>query len=286
MAALASYIENDAFNMTKDVYNLVGTAGTVPDALLKFTQAQAKLNQYLAPTDQRSLQINSNTQATMVSALSGLFHESTQIAKQYREGMIGRVAGMDWYVNDRVYTHTTGTDHTTVTINDGSIADGDSTLTTAGGALTVGTVVTFGLAGTPVRAVHPETKVAYSHQQQFVVTTVTDANNYTFSPAFILTGPRQNINVLPVTGDAVTCVGAASTSYAQDLAYHKDAFAIAFADLVMPQGVDFASRKVYDGISMRIVRQYDINNDLFPCRIDVLYGYKTLRASQAVRITN
>jgi hypothetical protein len=66
--------------------------------------------------------------------------------------------------------------------------------------------------------------------------------------------------------------------------YHKDAFSFATADLVMPQGVDFASRQVLDGISMRIVRQYDINNDLFPCRLDVLYGYKAIRPQLACRI--
>jgi hypothetical protein len=59
------------------------------------------------------------------------------------------------------------------------------------------------------------------------------------------------------------------------LLYHKEAFAFATADLVMPKGVDFAAREVMDGISMRIVRQYDINSDKFPCRLDVLYGYKT-----------
>jgi hypothetical protein len=54
----------------------------------------------------------------------------------------------------------------------------------------------------------------------------------------------------------------------------------------MPKGVDFSAREVLDGISMRIVRQYDISNDTFPCRIDVLYGYKTIRPQFAVRQHN
>jgi hypothetical protein len=37
----------------------------------------------------------------------------------------------------------------------------------------------------------------------------------------------------------------------------------------------WGARQVMDGISMRIARQYDITNDKVPCRIDVLYGYKT-----------
>jgi hypothetical protein len=52
----------------------------------------------------------------------------------------------------------------------------------------------------------------------------------------------------------------------------------------MPKGVDFSAREVYDGLSVRVVRQYDINNDKFPCRLDMLYGYKTIRAQLAARI--
>jgi hypothetical protein len=52
----------------------------------------------------------------------------------------------------------------------------------------------------------------------------------------------------------------------------------------MPKGVDFAHREVYDGISLRVVRNYDIVNDKFPCRIDVLFGYKTVRPAWACRV--
>ena len=90
----------------------------------------------------------------------------------------------------------------------------------------------------------------------------------------------------PTNGGAVTIAGTASTNYGQSLLYHEEAFAFATADLVMPQGVDFSAREVYDGISIRIVRMYDINNDKFPCRLDVLYGYKTIRPQLACRLAN
>jgi hypothetical protein len=92
------------------------------------------------------------------------------------------------------------------------------------------------------------------------------------------------INAFPQDGAAVTFIGAASTQYAQNLIYHKDAITFATADLLMPQGVDMASRQVHNGVSMRIVRQYDINNDRMPCRIDVLYGYSTIRPQMGVRM--
>lgn len=281
VAVLASDIEADALQtMTKDVYNLVGTAGTTPNALLTIGQARAKLNQYLAPKDnRRCIQMDSVAMVTMVDAVKGLFQDSKEIAKQYREGMMGRTSGFDWYENERVYTHTNGTDHTTVTVND-TVASGDSVITTAGANVTVGTVFTIA----DVKAVHPETKDVYSHLQQFVITAV-NGNDWTVSPAFISTGAKQNINALPANSAAITLVGSASAALPQHLAYHHDAFAFATADLEMPEGVHFAAREQFEGISIRIVRAYDINNDNFPCRLDVLYGYKTLRPELACRIT-
>jgi hypothetical protein len=84
----------------------------------------------------------------------------------------------------------------------------------------------------------------------------------------------------------VTSAGTASTATQTGLAFQEGAFAFATADLLLPKGVDFAAREVMDGISMRIVRDYDITNDKFPCRLDVLYGYKTLRPQLACRFHN
>jgi hypothetical protein len=92
------------------------------------------------------------------------------------------------------------------------------------------------------------------------------------------------MSALPATDAVVTFVGTASTTYAQNLVYHKDAITFATADLLLPQGVDMAARAVHNGISMSVVRQYDINNDRLPCRIDVLYGFSTIRPQMACRI--
>lgn len=264
---------------TKAVYNHSGTPGTLP-TFLQIAQAKAKLNQNLAPKDdRRHIQMESVDMAGVVNELKGLFHDSSEVAKQYRDGLVGRAVGLNWTENERVWTLETGSDHTTVTINDGSLANGDTTMTTAGGNVTVGTIFTIA----DVKAVHPETKVAYAHDQQFVVTAV-DGNDWTFSPAFITTGAKQNIDHLPSTSDVITIVGSASSSYPNHLVYHEEAFAFATADLEMPKGVDFAAREEMDGISVRVVRQYDINNDMFPCRLDILHGFTALRPQMACRV--
>lgn len=285
ISVLASTVENDALqDMTKDVYNLVGTAGTTPATMTVFGDARAKLNQYLAPDGgNRSVQLNSPAMSSMVNAYSGLFSDQAAISQQYKEGWISKNSGLTWYEQEKIYTHTNGAD-VAGAINDTPV-EGDSQLTIDAmtAAPAVGSV--FTIAG--VLAVHPETKQAYAHEQQFVVTdTVTPTTTtMSFSPSLQASGADQNIDHLPSDNDVITFVGSASTAYPQHLAYHRDAFAFATADLEMPQGVHFAAREVLDGLSIRCVRAYDINTDNFPCRVDILYGYKTIRPEMAVRIT-
>ena len=281
VAVLVSNIESSMLtSVTDEVYNHVGTPGTLP-TILEIAQAKAKLNQNLAPKDNdRSIQMESVDMAGEVNALKGLFHDSKEISKQYRDGVVGRSMGLNWVENERIATHTVGGD-VAVAINDTTFASGDTTLVidASSAAAVVGDI--FTIAG--VKAVHPETKVVYAHEMQFVVTAAT-TTLLTFSPALISTGASQNINELPSDNDVITFVGTALTAYPNHLVYHKQAFAFATADLEMPQGVHFAAREQYDGLSIRLVRQYDINNDNIPCRLDILHGYKALRPEWACRV--
>jgi hypothetical protein len=138
-------------------------------------------------------------------------------------------------------------------------------------------------------AVNPQTRESTGSLFQFVaLADVTlngsGAGNITVAPIYSAAEALATVDALPGNGKDVTFVGAASGQYAQNMVYHKDAITLATADLLMPQGVDMASRAVHNGISLRIVRQYDINNDKMPCRIDVLYGYSTIRPEMACRI--
>jgi len=283
VSVMVSGIEGDMLAaVTKDIYQTVGVPGTPPTDLIEVGQARAKLNQGLAPKDDnRCIQADSVTMGGMVNGLSGLFQDSQQIKKQYREGMIGRTAGADWYENERTYSHTVGSDVTTVTVNDAAIASGDSAMTIAGGNLNAGDVFTF--AG--VYDVHPETKVAYAHLKQFTVS-ADCTTALTFQPALISTGAKQNVSALPANGAALVFVGTASTAYRQNLMYHKDAFTFVTADLPIMDDAHKCVRREQDGLSMRCWQGSDIRNDDLLLRLDILYGYKTIRPDWACRITN
>ena len=291
MSTLAAAIEADAMSMYKDVYNSVWNGGSAI-TLAKVLEGRTLLQNALAPLSDRTANLNTTDNANFVDALKSLFNDTTGIAKQYREGYMGRTAGFDFVENTMWGKHTRGaaTSAYTTSTQVGTLPISETpvstmTVATGTGAMVAGDVFTIG----NVNSVHPETKVSTGTLQQFVVTAAYagGAGTVSFAPAIVLSGGRQNV-VIPTTSAtaAITFAGTASTAVGLSLLYQKEAFAFATADLVMPGGVDFAAREVMDGISMRVVRQYDINNDKFPTRLDVLYGYKTLRPQLAARLHN
>lgn len=287
VSGLISGIESDYLAYaTKATYNLAGTAGTPPTDLTATGAARAKLNQGLAPKDgRRYVQMDSVTMGGMVNGLKGLFQDSSQIKEQYREGMIGRTGMADWYENERMWTLTNGAD-VAGAVNQSSFSEGLSTLTIDGmtAAPAVGSVFTIA----DVYAVNPETKAAYSHLQQFVVTSSTTPTTtaISFSPAIKSTGAKQNVDALPADNAALTWVGGASTSYVQNLMYHKEAFQFVTADLPIMDDAHKCMRSVHEGLSMRVWMGSDIRNDELLMRIDILYGMAALRPAWASRITS
>jgi len=294
VATLCSGIESDFLAYcTKLTYNTAGTAGTPPTDLVAIGTARAKLNQYLAPKDgNRCVQMDSVTMGGMVNGLKGLFQDSQQIKEQYREGMIGRTGMADFYENERVWTMTNGSDVTGTTDAAAGVTDGGTSLvmntTIAAATQAVGMV--FTIAG--VYACHPETKAAYSSLQQFTI--VTAGTTTTISPATCLTGAKKNIStstgadlaLSDFNSKTLTFVGSASTSYTQNLMYHKEAFQFITADLPLMDDANKCVRRSQDGLSLRVWQASDIRNDELLMRIDILYGMAALRPQWACRITN
>jgi hypothetical protein len=284
MAVLSAAIESDALNMRKDVYNQVGNPAAAP-VFADVLNARKLLNDNLTPDDdRRTALLRTKDNVTLVDALKGLFQDSNAIKSQYKEGMMGRTGGFDFFETTHLSSHSRGAGNTAYLSNGATQTGSVIAVDTGAGAINQGDIVTF--AG--VFSVQPETKVSTGIQQQFVLTAAYagGAGNINISPTIVATGATQNVSNAIADNSAMAIAGTASTDYGQSMAYHEDAFTFATADLVMPKGVDFSAREVFDGISMRIVRQYDINNDKFPCRLDVLYGYKALRPQLACRMAS
>jgi len=281
MSVLAATIEADAMSMYKDVYNQVNNQGAAA-TFAKILQGRKILVDNLAPLASRTANLNTQDNVDLVDALKGLFNDRATIAKQHREGFMGRTAGFDFMENTLWPAHPRSAANGAYLVNGASQTGTTLTVDTGANAPVAGDV--FTIAG--VFRVHPETKQSTGILQQFVVGTGATSTSWPISPAIVISGALQNVSGAPADNAAITIAGTASTNHGISMAYHKSAFAFATADMVMPRGVDFAAREVFDGVSMRIVRQYDINNDKFPCRLDVLYGYKSLRPQLACRLAN
>ena len=290
ISQLAASIDADVANAFRTIGNSVGTPGTTPATSLVLLQAQQKLNENAAVMSPRYATVNPAANAGLVEGMKGLFNPTDTISKQFKNGMMGTgVLGFDEInMSQSIKQFTTGTRGATGNTTSAAVtAEGATSiaLTVASGAtIKAGDVFTVA----DCFAVNPQTRESTGSLFQFValadVTASGTAVTVTVSPIYSANHALATVNSLPGNSKAVTFIGAASTQYAQNLIYHKDAITFATADLLLPQGVDMASRAVHNGISLRVVRQYDINNDRMPCRIDVLYGYSTIRPQMACRL--
>tara|TARA_R100001244_G_scaffold63980_2_gene52998 strand:- start:1374 stop:2561 length:1188 start_codon:yes stop_codon:yes gene_type:complete len=284
MSVLAANMESDALSMYKDVYNFYSGVGSA-NSFANVTQAQKVLTDNLAPYGDRSYLHNPQSVVDMLADTKGLFQDSSSIAKQYKDGELGKIAGFNHFENTLMPTHTTGTAAATTgyLVNGASQTGASLTVDTGSTTFLDGDIIT--IAG--VNRVHPETKADTGVLQQFVVTANSGASatSLAISPSITATLGRQNVSGSPADNAAVSKVGGGNgADWQETLAFSKNAFAFATADLVLPEGVDFAAREVLNGISMRIVKAYTIADDKMPCRIDVLYGYKAIRPQLACRV--
>jgi hypothetical protein len=291
VSQLAASIDADVCNAYNQMFQSVGTPGTTPATSLVLLQGNQKLNEAAAVMSPRYVTVNPAANASLVEGMKGLFNPTSTISRQFKNGMMGEgILGYDEInMSQSIKVHTTGSRTGAISVKGTVSTQGATTITlngTTGNTLAVGDVFTIA----NVFAVNPQTRESTGSLQQFVVTEANTAassefTNVKISPAIYTSSQAlATVNSFPQDTATVTFLGSASTQYPQNLIYHKDAIAFATADLLLPQGVDMASRKVHNGISMRIVRQYDINNDRMPCRIDVLYGYKVIRPQMGVRL--
>jgi hypothetical protein len=242
------------------------------------------------PQDGRVLLLNPAAYWGMAAGLSTLFVRS--VAEPALKGFLAAIANFEIFMDQNVQSQTYGAFAGTGVVN-GAGQTGSQIVTngwTASitGLFNVGDVVTFAA----VNAINPQSRVSTGSLQNFVITAAANSDsggNATLSvyPAITTSGAYQTVSGSPANLARVLTAptGAlASTAYPQNLAFVKDAFGLVTVPLEIPQGVDFAAREMYKNISMCIVRAFDINNYVFPCRIDILWGTSVFYPELACRL--
>lgn len=291
IATIANKIDADGLALYKTVHNSVGTPATPPTALATYLNGKVKMSDAGCPQDEFiSAVVGAQAEANLVDALKGLFAPPGTISEQYEKGKMGKAGGMKFSMDQNINTHTVGAHGGTPLVN-GAAQVGTSLITDGWTASTLvlkaGDV--FTLAG--VNSVNPQSRASTGVLQQFVATadgtsSGTGTLTVSISPAITISGAFQTVSGSPADNAAITVVGAASAVSPQHLIYHRDAFVLGGADLPLPGGVDMAARTSSSklGVSIRIVRAYDIAEDRFPCRLDVLYGWKSVYPELACRV--
>jgi hypothetical protein len=293
MVQLANQIDLDLMGLYKFVPNWVGTAGQVINSFADFAKGPERLDEYAVPQDNRSAVLAPADHWGMLGNQTALYMQD--VAKSaYRNRSLGMIGGVDTYMAQNVPAHLTGADVsgtvnaaiTTSTVTYASVKDAGmtQTITTSSVTLTAGDIITIA----DVNAVNPVTKANLGFAKQFTVISYT-TNSAVIYPAMIWTGPFQNVavtaGVTDLNGKAITAVGDASTTYRQNMVFHKNAFALAMVPMVKPPGAVEVARESYKGTSVRLIPTYDGTNDKSNFRLDVLYGVKAIDPRLAVRLS-
>lgn len=288
VTTLANAVDSYMFDkMYKAVNSSVGvpSATAFPTTLKGFTDAKAKLALNGAPIDDLTAVVDPLVEASLVNGLSGLFQSSEQIKKQYEKGVMGIAAGSTFKMSQNVSKHTAGAVAGAPAVKTTIAAEGVSAIAVDGitgsitGCYKKGDVITID----GVYAVNPQTKQSTGQLMQFVVTADTDsaANEIAslpISPAIYKTGAAQNVTDYPVDGGSIKLFGHA-TNYAnvvapQNMVFHKDAFILGCADIILPKGMAMAARASdpESGLSIALVKGFDITNYREITRLDIIFG--------------
>jgi hypothetical protein len=297
MVQLANQVDVDVMSLYKDVPNWVGTPGQTVNSFADFSVAPTRMDLTSVPLDNRCAVLSPTDYWAMAGSQTSLFVNG--IAQPaYRKGSIGEIGGFDTYQAQNIPTHTVGPLGGTPLVNGASqnvtyasVKDtGQQTLITDGWTAAAAARVVqgdvFTIAG--VYDVNPVTKATLPHLKMFVVKAAASSDGsgnatLTISPPIISSGAFQTVSAAPADNAALTFNGTAATGYAQNLAFHKNAFALAMVPMELPPGAVTPTRKSYKGLSVRVIPYYDGTNDVSNWRLDILYGIKTVDPRLAVR---
>jgi len=263
MEAIAQKIDSDIMGLYADIPYFYGTSGTTPDALDDITGARKILNINKAPMAQRRLVIDSEADAKLNSldALVGVDKSGSALA--LREAILGRVSGLDMYLDQNIPEHAAGT-FVAVASPTATGTAGESTVALTGGAgaetLLAGDILT--ISG-----------------YQYVVTTSTAASGGDIAAAAIYPALKTSPSSTAVTFPDKTAGG-----HTANLGFHRSAFALVTRPLMAPMGGAESTVMNFDGLSVRVTFDYsmDLKSDIVS--FDILYGVKTLYKELAVRL--
>lgn len=305
VVALANYVDSTIFSCYKGITNQVGSPGTTPSNYLTYALAAARLDDHGVPPEDRYLFLNPTAKAYVSDQLKGI--SNPEMAKSIiQKSYSGNLAGFDTYMSQNINVHTCGTaaglgtsamtaagaeEATSLNIDDDSDA---WTLTlTEGDIFTVATV----------NACSPVDGKDLGYLRQFVCSDGTlggvsgdsphldNGTDATIDIPFVLRSsaaaenklPYQTVVDLPADNDDIVIAGTAGGTYPVNMAWHKNAIALAMVP-VEPLPTLKTDVRTQDGYTIRVTIGGDIINYQAYIRFDILFALKVLDPFLGVRI--
>lgn len=300
LVQLANQVDRDVMALYKSIPNHVTIPSGGINSFADFALAAERMDLIGVPADGRKAVLTATDQWAMLGAQTALYMQD--VAKgAFRDASMGRIGGIDTYSSLNAPRHTTGSRTGTDTIGasftgDTWAATKDTNYSTVTISNMSGATVTLAAGDTltiaDVYDVNPVTKETLPHLKMFTVVNAETASGSSIasceiSPAIIVSGAHQTValaaGVTDINTKVVTYQGAASTAYAQNLYFHKNAFGLVMVPMVKPPGAMDVGRRTYKGISVRVIPYYDGTNDVSNWRLDILYGTKAIDPRLAVR---
>ena len=300
---LANIVDLGGCEEYVNIYNEVGTPGTTPATFGVLADAATRMDNEAIPRTDRLAIFSPKAHWSMADGELKAVFQQVIVDTMLRKGFIGNFALMDFFMDQNIQTHTVGA-HSGTPVMNGATAEGATSLAIDGwpnATLVLKAGDIFTIAG--VYGVNPISGQVWEGNElrQFVVTadatsngsgetTVAIAPKIYSSAAGEDSLPYQTIATLPANGAAVTVLGTASTAYPQNLAFHPDCFALTMVPYARPksagQSVMWAQASDPQmGLSITVSTAFDITNYLEVTRLDILYGWDTIRPELGVRIT-
>lgn len=300
MITLANTIDTDGLAQFKKIYNFAGTPGTVMDSMAEFNVGPKLMDKMGIPSAGRIALLGPDAYYGMLNGQSAMYVNSIA-QKATQQGELGMLTGMKAFMTQNAPVHTVG-DHAGTPLVRGA---SQSVTYAASKTAWTQTLQTDGWTGskvlregdlftiTGVYSVNPVSKASTGALQTFVVraaaTTAASSSNateLTISPPIITSGPYQTVTAAPADDAPITYTGTANTNYTQNLFYHPNAFTLVASPLIKPDGTVCEQKTSEQGLSVRLIKQYDLVNDEQVYRLDTLYGWQTIDPRLAARVTD
>lgn len=303
---LANTVDRSVASLYRNVWNQLGTPGTTPANFAAVAAVAQRLDEMAVDSDRRCLVVNPAARYAIAGNQLTLNSVGDKTKSTYEAAMVGEIATFDMYSTQNVRTHTVGVATGTPLVNGAAQnvtyanavgSNWSQSLVTDGWTNSTANILragdVFTIAG--VFAVNPVpddsgAKQVMPYLQQFTV--LADATSgastgpatLTISPPIITSGPQQTCSAAPADNAAITVMGTGGTAYPINMGFHRNAFALVTVPLEMPDGANFKARETHNGLSMRVIKDYDITNDVEKIRLDVLYGVKAIYPDLAARL--